>query len=248
MITKLALDFGNTLIKTGIFDDNQLFGIKQYDQINLNLLDSLISEIEATGRKIKFAIISSVIDYPDEIYTYMNNRFKTFKLNEELHLPYINEYQTTETLGNDRMALVAGALSKFPKCDILIIGAGTCITYDYVDNQGRYFGGAISPGIRMRYRALNTFTGKLPLITDVGEVELIGRTTGDSIRSGVINGAIAEVEGIIAKYQSTFNGLKIIITGGDMIYFEKKVKNNIFAIPNLVLIGLNEILETNIQK
>jgi type III pantothenate kinase len=136
----------------------------------------------------------------------------------------------------------------FPNSNILVIDAGTCITYDFIDKNGVYQGGAISPGINLKLKALNTFTQKLPLIEFKNEFVLIGQTTEESILSGVLNGTIAEIEGIIGYYSHSFSDLKTIICGGASNFFESKIKAPIFVVPELVLIGLNRILQYNVSK
>ena len=134
-----------------------------------------------------------------------------------------------------------------PETDILVIDAGTAITYDIITAEGNYLGGGISPGITMRYKALHTFTGRLPLLDYYEDAQLIGDDTASSIHSGVLNGALAEMEGIIQSYQLVYPALKIILTGGDHNYFDKRLKIKTFAAPNLVLEGLNLILIFNIE-
>jgi len=148
-------------------------------------------------------------------------------------------------LGKDRVAAAAAATTIFPGENVLVIDAGTSITYDLITKNGTYLGGGISPGIMMRFKALNTFTGKLPLITEIDDAPLIGNDTPSSIKSGVLNGVLAEVNGIIDSYSNRFDTLKIIISGGDYKYFDKKLKNSIFATPNIVMQGLLEILKIN---
>jgi type III pantothenate kinase len=162
-------------------------------------------------------------------------------------LPIINKYRTPETLGKDRLAGVVGAQHLLPACDILVIDAGTAITYDFITSSGEFIGGSISPGIAMRYKALNTYTDRLPLLNYYDNAKLIGDDTSTSIFSGVLNGAVAEMEGIIQQYREVYPGIKIILTGGDHNYFDKRLKIKTFAAPNLVLEGLNLILDFNIE-
>jgi type III pantothenate kinase len=136
----------------------------------------------------------------------------------------------------------------FPDNNVLIIQTGTCITYEFVSGEGEYSGGSISPGIDMRLKSMNTFTAKLPLVKKQEIDYLIGKTTKESILSGVINGCIAEIDGIIDQYRKKFSELKVVAGGGDIFFFDKKLKNRIFATENLVLKGLNEILKFNNAK
>jgi type III pantothenate kinase len=129
-----------------------------------------------------------------------------------------------------------------------VIDAGTCITYDFLDSDGIYHGGAISPGLRMRFQAVHTFTSRLPLVDTPAEALLIGDTTEKSIQSGVVNGIVAEAKGIIQQYERQFEGLTVILCGGDGGFFENKLKGSIFAVPELVLSGLNSILNYNVVR
>jgi type III pantothenate kinase len=143
------------------------------------------------------------------------------------------------------VANVVGAASLFPKQNCLITDAGTCIKFDFINAKKQYLGGAISPGISMRFKALHHYTDKLPLIKPQKKVMLIGNSTKNSIASGVQNGALAEIENIILRYKKKFGGIKVILTGGDMEPFARNIKSDIFAAPHLTLIGLNEILNFN---
>jgi type III pantothenate kinase len=170
------------------------------------------------------------------------------EFNHNTILPINNSYQTPGTLGKDRIAAVVGASSLFPGEDLLIIDAGTCITFDFINAQKEYFGGAISPGINLRFNCLHNFTGNLPLVHPVAETKLIGDSTESSLLSGVINGIREEVDGIINRYKLSFPKLKVVFTGGDIKYFDKYLKNNIFAVENLVLLGLKDILHYNVKE
>ena len=151
-------------------------------------------------------------------------------------------------MGKDRLAAAVTGNHFFPNQNVLIIIAGTCITYEFVNTKAEYLGGAISPGISIRFKALHTFTGKLPLVEKKIKASIIGNTTENSILSGVINGCFYEVKGITYEYTDKYKDLKIILSGGDMKYFDKILKNSIFAISNIVLIGLNIILDFNAKK
>jgi type III pantothenate kinase len=248
MSLKLAIDYGNTLVKIGVFNEKHLVESRQFRNNDTHLLKEFIQNLMLGETTFIGSIISSVIELPEIVFTFLSDRMTIFQLSHKLNLPFKILYQTPDTLGNDRIALAAGVASKYPSNNTLVIDAGTCVTFDFIDNQNRYHGGAISPGINMRFKALNTFTGKLPLVKEIQESQLIGNNTVESIRSGVLNGIRAEMDGIISGYKEKYPDLRTIITGGDAIYFDKKLKNDIFALPNLVLIGLNEILDINIQN
>jgi type III pantothenate kinase len=194
------------------------------------------------------AIISAVRDYSPSLKEYLQSRFHFIELDENTPLPIKNNYQSPLTLGKDRLAAAVAANDMFRDQHILIIDAGTCITYDFIDNTNAFIGGGISPGITMRFKALHTFTGKLPLVTIEDFEKLIGQSTSESILSGVLNGVLAEVNGILHKYRERYPDIRIILTGGDAKYFDKRLKYNIFVFPNLVLSGLNIILDSNFEE
>ena len=189
---KLILDFGNTLQKIAVFDKNQMIAFKAFSKISLKEIKKFI-----INYPIHSAIISSVIYYPNEIKEFLLIKFNLIEFSENTPIPINNLYKTPETLGKDRLSAVIAANSISINRSSLVINAGTCITYDFVDNNSTYYGGAISPGLFMRFKALHTFTEKLPLITKIkSQNPLIGSTTEESIFSGVLNGTLSEIEGI----------------------------------------------------
>jgi type III pantothenate kinase len=192
-------------------------------------------------------IISSVKTDEALISSWASKAKRYFILNSDLPLPITNLYATPKTLGMDRLAAVCGAHQLFPSDNCLIIDAGTCITYDFKDKEANYHGGSISPGLAMRFKAVHTFTAKLPLVTPKPGVKLIGQSTETSIQSGVVNGLLAEIEGIIRQYLEKFPELQVILCGGDAGFFENQLKASIFASPELVLMGLNTILNYNVS-
>jgi type III pantothenate kinase len=241
---RLIIDFGNTLKKVAIFHNDQLFKLYTFEYFDLNTL----LKIRNKHPKITSSIISSVIDYPSEIDAFLKSNYFFIKLDAKTKVPITNKYSTPETLGNDRIAAVIAASRVFKNKNILVIDAGTCITFDFINKQCEYLGGAISPGINLRLKSLNSFTDKLPLLKIEKIDFLIGKTTKESILSGVINGIISEIDGIIRSYKENYENLTIILGGGDYNYFDKRLKNNIFALPNIVLLGLNVILDFNESK
>lgn len=162
-------------------------------------------------------------------------------------IPINNCYETPETLGMDRLAAAVGAYTLYPKSNCLIIDAGTCITYDFLDTSANYHGGSISPGIKMRFKALQYFTAKLPLIESLTYTGILGKNTSDAIKVGVLQGFKGEVESVIATFKQKYPEIKIIVTGGDISFFETTIKHSIFAVSDLVLIGLNKILNEQIN-
>lgn len=175
----------------------------------------------------------------------VNSLINLLLVSNQLKFPFKNLYKSKNTLGQDRLALVSAAAFKFPKENVLIVDAGSCITYDFKNNNNEYLGGGISPGILMRFKSLNTFTSNLPLIDFDSIHQLIGNNTKNSINSGVINGTISEINGIIQQYCEEFKNIRIILTGGDSNFLLKRIKNSIFADQNFLLVGLNKLLEDN---
>ncbi|MEN8224966.1 MAG: type III pantothenate kinase [Bacteroidota bacterium] len=238
---KLAIDVGNTLVKLAVFDQNKLLSLNKYEE----LTELTVRELFLTYPNIKSAIIASVRDIPDEFNTLISGRVPMIMLSHKTPLPIKIDYNSPETLGVDRISAVVAARNLYPGKNLLVIESGTCITYDFIDVDGIYHGGSISPGMEMRFTALHNFTDKLPLIRPEKDPQLTGNTTEASIRSGVINGLIAEIQGIISRYESNYENLTIILSGGNLDYFDKNLKNNIFAVPNLVIKGLKIILDFN---
>lgn len=235
----LAVDIGNSFIKIGTFHDGKL--------INHEIINNLIDAINYINKqKPENLIVSSVNQDAQIIKGGIHKEIKTFILTSNLPVPIKNNYGNPDTLGADRLAATVGAFTLYPKKNCLAIDVGTCITFDIIDEKGVYLGGSISPGISMKFKALHTFTSRLPLIEPEGETALIGKTTRESILSGVINGTVAEIESMIRNYFNIFNNLQVIICGGDAKFFESRIKAPIFVVPELVLIGLNRILEHNV--
>ncbi len=237
---RLILDFGNTFQKCAIFNNDEIVAFERFENITLNQLKEFSQE-----NNIQSAILSSVINTKPEIIAWLKESFLFIELDHNTPIPITNKYASPETLGKDRLAAAIGAASLFPKQNVLSIDTGTAIKFDLVNFKGEYLGGSISPGLYLRFKALHTFTDKLPLVPYNNEHQLIGDNTQTSILSGVMNGAIAEVNGLIDTYKNRFEGLKIVFTGGESIYFVKSIKSDIFADSNLVIKGLNEILKFN---
>lgn len=240
----IILDLGNTNQKIACFDNNQIIDLKQYTKIT----QEVVEETARNYGPFRNGILSSVIDHPSVLEDSLSALCPLLILNEHTPLPVRNGYQTPGTLGKDRIAATIGGHSIFPGSDILVIVAGSCLTYDFITSEAVYEGGAISPGLTMRFSALHTFTGKLPFIEKTGPVPLTGDTTETSIRSGVVNGIVAEAEGIVARYRLQHPDIKILISGGDGVFLANRVNFRNFAVPNIVIIGLQKILAFNVQQ
>lgn len=239
---KLVIDFGNSRQKLAIYDGRRLVLKETFQGIDEDKLGSWLFE----KGPFSSIILSSVANHSPEMEKLLSEAAPLIILDENTHLPIKNLYETPATLGKDRLAAAVGAYALYPGRNVLSIDAGTCITYDFLTMEGEYLGGGISPGIRMRFRAMNTFTGKLPLVEPEADFNaLIGRNTNDSLLSGVINGAVEEIKGVVARYCEQYREVTVVITGGDLEFLHHKLKINIFAVPDLVLLGLNEILDSH---
>ncbi len=236
----LVIDYGNSSAKIGIFNHQNL--VEKHTFRSLDEVRNFIQNVAFEN-----SIVSTVKEDADLISSWAHKARKKFILGKALPLPVNVLYATPETLGMDRLAAVCGARQLFPGVNCLVIDAGTCITFDFIDKEGNYYGGSISPGLNMRFQAVHTLTAKLPLVSPKKNVKLIGASTETCIQSGVINGLLAEMEGFIRQYNEKFEGLNVILCGGDAGFFENQLKASIFASPELVLIGLNSILIYNVN-
>ena len=240
----LTIDVGNSRIKVAVFEHN-----KQLDFF-IFVANEALKNFENIFEKypnLQKIILSSVGKLEKEVVDFIQNRFPTEIIDHKSKFPFTNLYATPETLGIDRMVLAAGATLMYPNQNRLIIDAGTCITYDFVNAENQYLGGAISPGIKIRYKSLNNYTSKLPLLTLSEDFEIIGNSTKSAIHSGVINGVIFEIEGFISQYSLKNQDLTIILTGGDAEFLAKRLKSTIFANSNFLLESLN-LLSLYTQK
>jgi len=238
------IDLGNTNKKLALFHDGTLQELKVSPELELSMIRDFINQHPG----IENCILSSVINHPSSFNDFLKEQFNFIELSEETPVPIVNLYNQPKTLGKDRLAAAVAGASLFPGKNVLVITMGSCITYDFINEKNEYLGGAISPGMEMRFKALNTFTGKLPLVSHKENDVLIGTDTENSVLSGVMNGIIHEIEGTIDQYRKQFIDLKVIVSGGDMGYFDKRLKISIFAIPNIVIEGLYQILKFNVKK
>jgi len=240
---KIVIDLGNSRAKAAVFYQNEITTLHTIEEPSPEKLRAL----NLDRYNLNAGIISSVAGDPG-MYMAVYSDLPWIELNAGTPLPIKNNYQTPETLGKDRLAGVVAAHLIKPGQDLLIVDAGTALTFDMISRSGIYSGGSISPGMSMRFKALHTFTNRLPLLNSREIDYLTGHNTQESILSGVINGMRAEIDGIIDEYRISWPDISVILTGGDTYYFEKILKNNIFAFPNLVLTGLKLILDYNFEK
>jgi type III pantothenate kinase len=238
----LIIDIGNTFVKFAVFQVDEIVFQSSVEEPEFK---KAFKNILEKHPNIDKCIISSVGNLNEVALKQVKHSLKVVVLNSETKLPFSNKYTTPKTLGMDRLALVSGAVKQFPETNVLVIDAGTCITYDFISNENIYLGGAISPGIRMRYKSLNNLTANLPLLDTKMPEKLIGNSTENAIHSGVVFGVLNEIDGIIGSYKEKISDLTVILTGGDAYFLSKQLKNSIFANSNFLLKGLNHILQFN---
>ena len=206
---------------------------------------SAFNDFYGSYPNITKCIVSSVGDFSAEALTVLQNNFSVLKVTHKTKVPFKNLYATPQTLGVDRIALVAAAAITFPKKNILVIDAGSCVTYDFLSDQNEYLGGVISPGLRMRFKAMHTFTVGLPLLTLEIPKKDIGDSTSKAMQVGAFLGLVNEIDGFITSYSENYADLTVILTGGDAEILRDRLKNDIFANSNFLLEGLHYILEYN---
>jgi type III pantothenate kinase len=238
MAMNIVVDCGNTTAKVGIFNHDRLEEKRIFQ--NIGELESFLRRTPADN-----LIVSSVGVPADEVVSWAYSGSKKIVLSVNLPLPIQIKYSTPKTLGVDRIAAVCGASHLFPDQPSLTIDAGTCITYEFLDAGRNYYGGGISPGVRMRFEAMHKLTARLPLIAPIQVAPLVGNGTETSIQSGVMNGVRAEVKGILSQYQNDNPGLKCVVCGGDAAFLEGYLGEDVIVSPDLVLLGLNVILVYN---
>jgi type III pantothenate kinase len=234
----LAVDVGNTKIKAAVFEGNAFVEKIIFDK---NDTAKSIEKIFKENPGIAFSILSNVGNTNSELIALLERHSHLTSVSHHSAFPFFNKYATPATLGIDRMVLASGAVLQFPAVNRLVIDAGTCITYDFIDRENNYLGGAISPGLRLRYESLHNFTAKLPLLSHELPENYIGNSTNSSIHSGVVNGMIHEIDGFVRQYSEQYQELTIILTGGDADFLAKRLKNTIFANSNFLLESLSNL-------
>ena len=238
----LIIDIGNTSAKLAVFQNNKTI-VSRCIQVSMLALE--IDKLLLEFNDISQGIISCVGMLPSKDIKLIQKKISLIFLNHDLKLPFKMRYETPKTLGSDRLALVAAGCIKYESKNVLIIDAGSCITYDFLDSNKNYLGGAIAPGINMRYNSLSHFASNLPLLSKKITQNLIGNSTDSCIHSGVIKGVLHEIEGAISDYKNKYPDLTVILTGGDTDFLCKQLKISIFANSDFLLDGLNFLLETN---
>jgi type III pantothenate kinase len=252
----LIIDIGNSLYKIGFFDNHVLCQYREA-QTQEQCIDFIV-EHQNSQKNLQNCLISSTRKKPEILVkailelNYISSD-AIHILSHDTPLPIENHYNTPKTLGMDRLAAAVGATTIFAQKNCLIIDLGTCITYDFINKKSQFLGGTIAPGVQMRLDAMHHFTEKLPEINWDKNNEsifpnLLAKSTQEAMLSGAINGVKMEILGIIEHYKHIYENLEVILCGGDAIYFENTLKGSIFALPKLVLFGLNRILDSNVLR
>jgi type III pantothenate kinase len=240
MTDSICFDFGNTRLKAAIFNNHELLEVVVLNNGDLTEIEALLDK-----SKPQKTILSSVIHHDKNIELLLAQKSKFHLLGPSTLINFTTPVGKPETIGADRLALVAAAVDLYPNQHNLIISLGTCITYNFVSNQHAFLGGSISPGTQMRFKAMHEQTALLPLIQPSSEFTLVGYDTKTNLLSGVILGIAAEIDGIIAAYEEKYSNFNVLLTGGDICYFVAHLKKRIFADPNLIFKGLYAICEKN---
>lgn len=230
-----VIDIGNSRVKIALFNQDTLV-----EKHSLSSIQELFEFLG--GHRFEHALVSSVRTDPADIIPAIQVSGEKWQLTSSTKLPLGIAYDTPATLGVDRIAAACGAASLFPRTNSVVIDMGTCITYDFVSASGNFEGGAIAPGLRMRFAAMHQFTARLPQVEPVAAPPLTGKSTIQSMQSGVMNGVLEEINGFVSRYQSQYGQVTTVACGGDLAFFENSLKPSIFVAPDLVLIGLNKIL------
>ena len=241
----LVIDIGNTRIKAAVFEDNNL---KEKFDFTIDLLQNTIENILLKNNSITDLVLSSVGNSKNNLFSFLDGKINVHSISHSDNFPFHNLYETPATLGIDRMVLASGAVLQFPNQNRLVIDAGTCVTYDFIDENDNYHGGAIAPGLRLRYESLHQYTAKLPLLTLQIPENILGNSTNSAIHSGVVNGMVFEIDGFIDYYKAHYSNFIIILTGGDAEFLAKRLKNTIFANSNFLLESLNQTFQHKINN
>jgi type III pantothenate kinase len=243
-MNRLVIDIGNTTLKAGCFNNRSLLKFVRVVFDHEGAIEEAL--LKLVVHEPSEVLICSVVGKKKEVEQFLkraNIPFKYFQHGDKI--PIKNKYETPETLGLDRLANAVAANAIYPNKPVVVIDAGTCIKFDFITRNNEFFGGSIAPGIDMRFKALHQFTNRLPLLSRSEMVYLIGKNTTEAIQSGVINGALAEVKGILEQYQMTHKDLQVILTGGDCALLERSLKSSVLTEPWLTLKGLNELFYIN---
>ena len=240
-LKNICIDIGNTEVKAGLFDGDNLIHHEIINLENVSFLGNLIQE-----NNVKHSILSNVGKPAIGIESLLKNSTQLIEFNHLTPLPFKNEYLSPKTLGLDRLALTAASINYLKNTNILVISSGTCVTFEFISRKGSYLGGAISPGLNMRLKSMSEFTANLPQLLFDEPLHFNGNTTETCMQSGAFFGLIEEMKGRINLYETQFGPTEILLSGGNCFLFEKHLKKALFAHPYLTLFGLNKILLHNV--
>lgn len=240
MHTTFCFDFGNTRKKVAVFKDDKIAKTITLADDATTTIQSLIDEF-----KPQKSILSSVIDHNTAIEKLLISATKFHKLDHQTKLSFTTPVGKPQTIGADRLALCAAAVHYYPNKNNLVIGLGSCVTYNFINKYHEFLGGAISPGMEMRLKAMHEFTAKLPLVKADSNVPLIGYDTTSNLQTGAVLGLAKEIDGFIDAYEERFGNFNVLLTGGDIVHLASLLKNKIFADPDLIFKGLYAISEVN---
>jgi type III pantothenate kinase len=242
MIT-ICLDFGNTRLKCAVFENDNIKTTIVLNEDPVTDLQTVIKEY-----KPERSILSSVVNHSEEIENILEKQTRFHKLNYQSKIPFTIPVGKPETVGADRLAIAAASVFLFPGKNNLAIGLGSCITFNFINQFHELLGGSISPGMEMRFKAMHQFTAKLPMAEADWNVPLIGYDTKTNLQSGVVLGMASEIDGIIDLYKKRYSNFNVLLTGGDIAFFEPHLKNEIFADPDLIFKGLYAISQINVAS
>jgi type III pantothenate kinase len=240
-MTTICFDFGNSRQKLAVFNRRDFVEERVLPNLERDTLAAIIDQYQPQK-----SILSSVMHHPEWLPSWLAEKTQFHLLNHASRLPVTTPVGKPETIGADRLALVSAAVDRFPGQHNLVIGLGTCITYNFVNRAAEFLGGSISPGMNMRFKAMHEQTALLPLVTADHHFPLVGYDTKTNLQSGVILGVAGEIDGIIGAYQERYANFNVLLTGGDMPFFVPHLKNKIFADPNLIFKGLYAISALNL--
>ena len=239
-MTTLCFDFGNTRLKAAVFINDLMSETIYLENDEIDTLEQIMEKY-----KPEHTILSSVINHNVAIEKFLSQKSIFHKLSAATKINFTTPVGKPETIGADRLALIAAAVHFYPAKNNLIIGLGSCITYNFVNQSHQFLGGSISPGMDMRFKAMNDYTALLPLEKETWNFPLIGYDTRTNLQSGVLNGMAVEIEGIIGRYISKYANFNVVLTGGNSSYFAGQLKTRIFADHNFLFKGLYALSQLN---
>ena len=239
----LVVDIGNSFTKFAFFEQDSIVEKYQIENDKKQVLEG-VNDIKSIDNVIISSVNNDLLELVEKAIKKLTKNILIF--NYKTKIPIENKYIAKKTLGLDRLAAIIGANDLFPNSNILVFDAGTALTIDFINEKNEYLGGNISPGLEMRFNSLHNYTSKLPLVEKSENFPNLGKTTEEAIIAGIQKGIIYEIDAYINDFKKNYDELNLVFTGGDSFFFEKKLKNAIFANPNLVLIGLHKVLKFNV--